>query len=57
MCLVFINDLLNDRACGKGAIIGDLRVNIPTQADDICLVSSKYVDLKDMLHVDLCSLQ
>lgn len=52
MYLVFINGLLNIvENCQKGAIVADLRVNIPTQADDICLVSTKRIDLQYMLQL------
>lgn len=52
MYLVFINDLLNNiEQCGQGAVIVDLRTNIPTPADDICLISTKYTDLQHMLNI------
>ena len=48
--LIFINDLLNDiESCGYRAVIADLKVNIPTQADDICLVSTHINGLQRMI--------
>ena len=50
--LVFINDLLNElEYSGMGASIMDLRVNAPTQADDICLVTVKRNELSKMINI------
>ena len=52
MYLVFINGLLESiENCGKGALIVDLRINIPTQADDICLISTQRNSLQYMLKI------
>ncbi|PJE77715.1 hypothetical protein CI610_03356 [invertebrate metagenome] len=52
MYLVFINDLLIDvELSGKGAFVIDTKVNIPTQADDICLISNTSVGLQDMVTI------
>lgn len=52
MYLVFINGLLEDiEKSGRGSLIIDIRVNIPTQADDICILSPTYTDLQFMLNI------
>ncbi|PJE78122.1 hypothetical protein CI610_02944 [invertebrate metagenome] len=52
MYLIFINDLLDEvERCGRGAMIIDKTVNIPTQADDTCLVSTNITSLNKMLTI------
>ncbi|PJE77674.1 hypothetical protein CI610_03399 [invertebrate metagenome] len=50
MYLVFINDLLNEvESSGKGAVVHSSRVNIPTQADDICVITNNVESLQHLL--------
>lgn len=50
MYLVFINDLLNEvESSGKGSLVLASRVNIPTQADDICLISNNVHSLQHLI--------
>ena len=50
--LVFINGLLKQvESSNRGAMLMDLHVNIPTQADDICLVSTKTSDMNVLLNI------
>ena len=51
--LIFIDRLLREVESSKqGAMLTDLTVNIPTQADDICLVAYKSADMTDL--IDIC---
>ena len=51
--LIFIDGLLREVESSKrGAMLTDLTVNIPTQADDICLVAYKSTDMTDLN--DIC---
>ena len=51
--LIFIDRLLREVESPKqGAMLTDLTVNIPTQADDICLVAYKSADMTDL--IDIC---
>ncbi len=48
--LVFIDELLRKvESTKQGAILIGLNVNIPTQADDICLVASSQVDMQVLI--------
>lgn len=50
--LLYIDELLQSIEKSKlGSMILDIHVNVPTQADDICLVSNKVNELQKMVHM------
>jgi hypothetical protein len=50
--LIFIDGLLREVESSKrGTMLTDLTVNIPTQADDICLVAYKSTDMTDLIDI------
>jgi hypothetical protein len=49
---IFIDGLLREVESSKrGTMLTDLTVNIPTQADDICLVAYKSTDMTDLIDI------